>query len=274
MKRLVVAGSGTTRSSETMLFRSLTLGIMFWLAFSTAAASPAQGRGTDLRPHVGTSFNSRTPQSSTRTDPPANPAGTSYRYKFECERFVISIIEIELAPDGKGRLKFKRGESEDPIEEDLKVLPATVERLTVLTDRLSFLTSEEDYQSKKDFSHLGWITVTARRADRERTVKFNYSTNSSITEMADIFRGIATQEIDLFDLDLALRHQPLETPRILESIESDLRLTRIAEPERILTALREIAGDDTLPLIARNHATRIVAAIQKGKYKGPQGSGK
>ena len=50
-------------------------------------------------------------------------------------------------------------------------------------------------------------------------------------------------------------------------LENDLRLGRIAEPPRLLTALNEIAGDDSQPLIARNHAKRIIEAIKKGNFK-------
>ncbi|HEU4389450.1 MAG TPA: hypothetical protein VFV34_16725 [Blastocatellia bacterium] len=258
-----------------MLLRCLTLGILFGLTISTVRPCGAQSGSTN-QAHPATTNLLRTLQPPPQTDANAAPtrADTSFKYKFENERFYIPFIEVDVTPNGSGGLKFKRGESDETIERDLKVLPGTVDRLNRLIDRLSFLTTEDDYQSKKDFSHLGWITVTVRRGSRERTVRFNYTTNPSINEMADILRGIATQEIDLFDLDLALKHQPLETPRIMETIESDLRLDRIAEPERIVAALREIAGDDTLPLIARNHATRLVSAIQKGKYKGPQRSGK
>jgi hypothetical protein len=256
-----------------MRFRCLTPGFLVWLVLSTAGSCCARHSTIDAPATLAYRISQSSSPPESRNEN-GGATGTSYRYKFENERFYISVIEIDLAADGSGNLKFKRGESDDSIEMSLKVLPGTLERINRLTDRLSFLTAEDAYQSKKDFSHLGWMTVTARRGDLERTVRFNYSTNPSISEMDRIFRGIATQEIDLFDLDLALKHQPLETPRILETIETDLRLERVAEPERLAVALREIAGDDTLPLIARNHATRIVSAIQKGKYKGPQRSGK
>ena len=88
-------------------------------------------------------------------------------------------------------------------------------------------------------------------------------------ELEEIFRGIASQEISLFDIENAERYQPLDVPKQLETLENDLRLERITEPARVLAALNEIAGDDTQPLIARNHAKRIIEAIKKGKFKSP-----
>jgi hypothetical protein len=73
----------------------------------------------------------------------------------------------------------------------------------------------------------------------------------------------------LFDIDTAERYQPLDLPKQIELLENDLRLVRIAEPEQLIATLEEIAGDDTQPLIARNHARRVIEAIKKGKYKSP-----
>jgi hypothetical protein len=73
----------------------------------------------------------------------------------------------------------------------------------------------------------------------------------------------------LFDIDNAQRYQPLDLPKQIETLESELRLMRITEPEKLLSVLNEISSDDTQPLIARNHAKRIIESIKKGKYKSP-----
>ena len=114
---------------------------------------------------------------------------------------------------------------------------------------------------------MGWVTLGAKQGARERTVRFNYTMNQHMRELEEIFRGIASQEISLFDIENAERYQPLDVPKQLEMLENDLRLARIAEPARLLTALNEIAGDDSQPLIARNHAKRIIEAIKKGTFK-------
>jgi hypothetical protein len=206
----------------------------------------------------------------------AQDAGTaiSLKYRFENPRFYVSVIEIELDGSGAGQLRFKRGESEEMLDRKLKLMPRTLSRMMELIERLGFLNSSEDYQSKKDFSHLGWITISVQRGDRGRTARFNYTGNPLMAELSEIFRAVATQEMDLFDLELAQQHQPLDTPRLLELIEGDLKLERVAEPERLLPALWDIANDDTMPLIARNRARSIASRIEKGKFKTPLRSGK
>ena len=198
-----------------------------------------------------------------------NGAGYSYQYKFENARFYIPLIEIALTAEGAGELRFKRGESDEIIDLKVKLEPATLARIAKLFHETRFLESAEEYQGKKDFSHLGWVTLSAQAGERERTARFNHTENLQIKELAEIFRAIATQEIHLFDIDLAEQYQPLDLPRQVEALENDLRLERIAEPARLLPALREIEGNNTLPLISRNKARKIIQDIEKGKYKSP-----
>jgi len=207
------------------------------------------------------------PQSLAHRNGEANE--TSYNYKFENPRFHIKIIEIDLGPSGSGELRFTRGESDEVLDIKVKVMPGTISRITNLFEVSHFLTSAAEYQDARDFSHLGWITLAAKRGPLERKVRFNYTKNTEISELEDIFRAIATQEIAIFDIENAERYQPLDLPKQLETLENDLNLSRLAEPERLLAKLNEIVGDDTQSLIARNQAKRIIDGIKKGKYGSP-----
>ncbi|MEN3333431.1 MAG: hypothetical protein V7641_2796 [Blastocatellia bacterium] len=193
--------------------------------------------------------------------------GWSFNYKFENKRFYVPMMEIDLAADGAGELRFQRGESDDLLDHKFKLMPATMARIRQLFDTTRFLDSSDTYQADKDFSHLGWVTLLARQNGRERKVRFNYTQQPQISELADIFRGIATEEMHLFDIETSEQFQPLDLPRLLDAIENDLRLQRITEPERLLAKLQEVAVNPTQPLIARNHATRMVSDIKKGKFK-------
>ncbi|HJQ26127.1 MAG TPA: hypothetical protein VKA60_19570 [Blastocatellia bacterium] len=194
-------------------------------------------------------------------------AGWGVNYKFENKRFYVPMMEIDLATDGRGEVRFQRGESDDVLDHKFKLQPATLARIRQLLEVTRFVESTDEYQADKDFSHLGWVTLVARQGGRERKVRFNYTQNLDIKELADIFRGIATEEIHLFDIETSEQFQPLELPRLLDAIENDLKLQRITEPERLLAKLQEIANNPTQPLIAQNHARQIVTNINKGKYK-------
>lgn len=199
----------------------------------------------------------------------AAPGEMSFSYKFENPRFDLRVIEIDLNSNGAGELRFTRGTSDEILDCKIKLLPATIARIRSLFGVSDFLDSKTEYQDKKDFTHMGWVTLGARQGARERKTRFNFTTNVQMNELKDIFLGIAWQEIALFDIENAERYQPLDLPKQLEMLENDLRLERITEPARVLAALNEIAVDDTQPLIARNHAKRIIEAIKKGKFKSP-----
>jgi hypothetical protein len=193
----------------------------------------------------------------------------SFTYKFEGPRFYLRIIEIDLGSSGAGDLRFTRGESDEVLDSKINLQPGTIARIRQLFELSDFLGSETSIQDKRDMSHLGWITIGAKQGSRERKVRYNFTTNPHIKELQDIFLGIAWQEIALFDMDNAERYQPLDLPKQLEILENDLRLERIAEPTRVIAPLKEIASDVSQPLIARNHAKRIIDAINQGKFKSP-----
>jgi hypothetical protein len=151
----------------------------------------------------------------------------------------------------------------------LKVQPETLTRIRQLYTDTRFLETEENYQDKTDHSNLGWITIGARAGARQRQARFNYTPNPEMKELTDIYRALATQQILLFDLETAQQYQPLDVPRLLEILENDLKAAWIAEPVAVVPALRDIASNDTAPLIARNHAKRIITSIEKGKFKTP-----
>jgi len=203
-----------------------------------------------------------------RTDG-STPSEMSFSYRFENARFDIRLIEIDINSNGVGEVRFTRGTSDEILDCKIKLLPATIARIQNLFEVSAFLGSDVEYQDKRDFSHLGWVTLGARQGTRERKQRFNSTSNIHIKTLQEIFRAIASQEIAVFDIENAERYQPLDLPKQLEMLESNLRLEWIAEPERLLTALNEIVGDDVQPLIARNHAKRIIEDIKKGKYKSP-----
>ena len=192
-----------------------------------------------------------------------------FAYQFENARFYIPLIKIDLRPNGEGVLKFKRGESDELIDLKFKLFPETMARIRQLYEITNFLSSTENYQDKKDHSNLGWVTLLMSAGERNREARFNYTPNAEINELADIFRAIATQHMDMFDIENAQQFQPLDVPKQLEILENDLRLVRIAEPKQLLPKLREIANGDQAPIIARNQAKRLIESIEKSKFKSP-----
>ncbi len=191
-------------------------------------------------------------------------AGPHYSYLFENPRFTTPIQELEFDGSGQGKFRFKRKDS-DEIVNKLSVAPEVLSQIQLLLDDMNFLASGEDYQHKKDFSHLGNMTISYSRGGKERTVKFNYTDNQSMTRLSEIFRNIITQETRIFELEAVIANDPISAPAQLRMLESELKSKRVADPHRFDPILKNIRLDEGVPLIARNHADRLLQMISKGK---------
>jgi len=194
-----------------------------------------------------------------------NGAGaTRFYFLFENDRFTTPLQELEFDGEGRGEFRFKR-KDQDEIVNKLVVSPAVRDQIQSLFNELNFLASNEEYQHKKDFSHLGTVTIGLARGGKERKVKFNYTTNPSMSQLRDIFQNIATQETRLFEIETVRANDPISMPAQLRLLESELHSKRIADPQRLVPILQEIKLDESVPLIARNHAERLLQTIKKGK---------
>lgn len=189
---------------------------------------------------------------------------TKFHYLFENEKFTTPRIELEFGADGKGEFRFKKKDSEE-IANKLQVTPIVLEQINELLTELNFLDSHENYQYKKDFSHLGSITIAVSKGGKQRKVNFNYTDNPAMNKLANIFRNLATQETRVFEIETIRQSDPISTPAQLRFLDSELRSKSIADPERFVALLQDIKLDEGVPLIARNHAERLLKNIQKPK---------
>jgi hypothetical protein len=171
---------------------------------------------------------------------------------------------MEFDSQGQGKFRFKRKDS-DEIVNKIEVSATVLSQLQSLFSELNFLSSTEDYQYKKDFSHLGTITITLAQGGKERTVSFNYTENQSLNRITDIFRNLVTQETRVFEIDTIRSSDPISTPAQLRLLESEIRSKHIADPQRLVPLLQDLKMDEGIPLIARNHAERLLQMIKKGK---------
>lgn len=189
---------------------------------------------------------------------------THFRYLFENERFTTPLQELEFNERGQGTFRFKRKDSDEIINK-LAVSTSLLSQIQSLFDQLNFLSSNEDYQHKKDFSHLGTVTLSLAQSGKERTVKFNYTTNQAMSQLREIFQNLASQETRIFELETIRANDPISTPAQLRILESELKSKHVADPERFVPVLQELKLDESIPLIARNHAERLLQMIKKGK---------
>jgi hypothetical protein len=186
-----------------------------------------------------------------------------YGYEFKQPQFYINHIVIEHDAEGRGTVSFERKELDEPIVEPLALSTEAKSRILALWEALRFLDSDTNYQSEKQFPHLGTMFLRMTRGGRTRTAEFNWTHDVSAGALIAEYRRAADQAIFIFDINLSRQHEPLNAPKLMDQLDTLLRRNGLSDPQQLVPLLREIRTDERLPLIARNHAERILKKIEK-----------
>ena len=168
---------------------------------------------------------------------------------------------------GVGTISFVKRGDDEVISDPIVVSPKALSRINDVLAALNFLDSDENYQFEKDFSHLGNAKFALSRDGRTREAAYNYTANKDAKALMDEYRKIGNQFIWVFDIKLSRENQPLDSPRLMDALDSMMRRNEISDPGQLEPFLRELSNDESIPLIARNHAGRIVEQIEKTRAK-------
>jgi predicted RNA binding protein with dsRBD fold (UPF0201 family) len=195
------------------------------------------------------------------------PLDSTHFYYFTQPAFVTSSISIEHDDTGRGKISFQKTGLDEPITDPLQVSAAALERIANALKALKFFDSTENYQYEKDYSHMGNIKIRVKENGRERTVMFNWTLNKDAKALADEYRKIGNQAIWIFDVTVARENQPLEAPKMLDNLDSLIRRGEISDTAQMLPFLQGLSNDERIPLIARNHAAKLIKQIEKEQKK-------
>lgn len=211
------------------------------------------------------------PQKKNQAERPNNsvtPKAESFKYFYEFtnKEFIVSRITIEHDDNGKGKVTFEKKNFDEPVSDPIQLSATTMEKLKTLFQTLNFVNSDENYQSAdRDYKHLGTSKIRLMENGRQRTAEYNWTENKDAKALADEYRKIGNQYVWQFDMSVSRENQPLEAPGLMDALDSYMRRNEISDPPQMIPLLRELANDERIPLIARNHATKIVKEIEKKK---------
>ena len=197
------------------------------------------------------------------TASPSSGIPVKYTYEFTQPKFVVKHIVVQHDGTGHGTISFERLNEDVPVEESIEVSPAALSRITGYWSALKFLDSDVNYQSNQDFSHLGTMRIGMEQGERKRVAEFNWTHDDNATKLINEYRRLTEQAILVFDISLARENQPLNAPKLMEVMESLLKRNGLSDPKQLLPLLSDLSTDEHVPLIARNHALRIIKQIQK-----------
>jgi hypothetical protein len=243
--------------TRTLIVR-LPLAALLILSAALLLFSQDQTKRND-RPEPGAT---PTPTPQRREEKKA-PDPTRYSYEFTKAEFTVSHVLIEHDALGRGKVTCERRGEDTPIVEPVELSMAALGRVLGLWQELRFLDSNENYQTAKSFAHLGTYKLHMDDTKHERTAEFNWSNNKSAWALAMEYRRVSDQAILIFNIKLAREMQPLNAPSLMNEMESLLNSNGLSDPYQLVPLLTELKTDEHIPLIARNHADRILKKIEK-----------
>lgn len=213
-----------------------------------------------------TKHNKRPNQATASATPVASNNSTDpvkYTYEFTQPKFYVKHITLEHDANGRGTVTFERLNEDVSVSEPIELSSAALARINAAWQALQFLDSTADYQADKQFPHLGTMRIGMERGDRKRVAEFNWTNNNNAETLVNEYRKVADQAILIFDISIARQNQPLNAPKLMEAMESLLNRNALSDPQQLLPLLKELSTDERVPLIARNHALRLIKKIQK-----------
>ena len=207
------------------------------------------------------------PNQATDSAPPISKSNTGdttkYSYEFTQPKFYVKHIVLEHDANGCGTVTFERLNEDTAVVEPLQLSLAALARINASWQALQFLDSTAEYQASKQFPHLGTMRIGMQRGERKRVAEFNWTNNTDASTLVNEYRKAADQAILLFDISIARQNQPLNAPKLMEVMESLLNRNGLSDPQQLLPLLKDLSTDEHIPLIARNHALRLIKKIQK-----------
>ena len=242
-------------SRKKLLLQGLPAALIVLSAAISICAQNQSGAKHNSRPQQGGDASSIA--ATAKSDP------VKYTYEFSQPKFYIKHIVIEHDANGRGTVTFERLDEDTPISEPIELSTDALARINAAWQALQFLDTDTNYQSNKQFPHLGTMRIGMERGERKRVAEFNWTNNSDASKLVTEYRKAADQAILVFDISIARENQPLNAPKLMELFESLLKRDGLSDPRQLLKLLKDMSTDEHIPLIARNHALRLIKIIEK-----------
>ena len=201
------------------------------------------------------------PQTAMHSNTPAEDA--SYSYEFQKANFFIRHIVIKHDAGGRGEITFERQGDVEPIVEPFEFSESSRARIAALWNALHFLDSNSNYQSEKQFPHMGTMRLGMTKGAQQRIAEFNWTNDPNAKALTNEYRRISNQVIFVFDIGVARENQPLDSPKLLDVLDGFINRNELSDPQQLVPLLRELSADERLPLMSRNHAERILKKLEK-----------
>ena len=193
------------------------------------------------------------------TEPSAAGAKLTFRRVFKSS--TPEFIEISIREDSDDATFEIRQLDDDPGAARFQVSAALRSKMFALASQLNHFQGQ-DLDVHRKIANLGEKTFRWEHAAETYEVRFNYTLNSTASQLLLIFEGLARQQELLVLLERRMRYDRLGINDALLQFETDLNRNLLPEPQRALPTLDQIAGDSRFVDIGRQRARALAERIR------------
>jgi hypothetical protein len=199
---------------------------------------------------------------------PAEPAqvpagkGATMTYRRVFKGSSPEFIEIKVREESDEATFEVRQLDEDPGASPFAVGAPLRAKMFALAGELRHFAGL-DLDVKRKLADLGTKTFRWERGAEAHETTFNYTLDSSANQLMQVFEGLALQQEHAMTLARRMKYDPLGLNDALLDFAADLNGNRLAEPQRIVPLLDQIANDSRIMSIARQRARALAERIRQ-----------
>jgi len=190
-----------------------------------------------------------------------SPNGNWFTYRRVFKTSVPEFIEIRIQENPSAATYEIRQLDEDAGATPFEIGPALRSKIFQLVYQLHRFKGL-DLDVHRKIANLGEKTFRWDAGAETSEVKFNYTLNSTATQLLQICEGLARQQELIELLQRRIKYDRLGVNDALLQFENDLSKSVLPEPERALPLLDQIAGDSRFVEIARQRSRALAERIR------------
>lgn len=198
----------------------------------------------------------------------AHPGGATITYRRVFKGSSPEFIEIKINDQGQSTYDIRQLD-DDADPQPFEVGAPVRKKVFDLAAELNNFSLAGSLDIQKKIANLGQKTLRYENGAVVHETSFNYTLNSSATQLMQVFEGLARQQQDLVLLQRNAKFDRLGVNDALLQFQSDLDRRQLPEPERFLTTLDQIAADSHVVEIARTRARALAERIRTSHDSNP-----
>ena len=201
------------------------------------------------------------PSSQSAAAAPAPSASAELTFRRVFKSSTPEFIEITVHEDSDNATYEIRQLDDDPGATAFAISAPLRAKMFALSAQLNHFESQ-DLDVHRKIASLGEKTFRWRQGKVTHETKFNYTLNSSATQLLQIFEGLARQQENIETLTRRMKYDRLGINDALLECDTDFSRGLLPEPQDLLPLLDQISADPHLVEIARQRARNLAERIR------------